>query len=153
MLYFANSSLEVSEALQRNSIRRLVPDPWHPAVLSRRDVVAYAAEDAPGSIHAAPCPLRQYPASGGNRRPGSELRLRVATGFLHEFSGFVVFAIGFAILWGMTIILRRREDQRPKAKRIDAILARRRSDAIPLCPSREYRAAVGAGVGSACDYG
>ncbi len=107
MLYFANASLEVAEAC--SGIRSMV------SYLTLGTLFAHLACDETGRIQKAILLLSTIPLAlmvnivrvSGTGILAAYFGSKVARGFLHEFSGFLVFGLGFLILWGEGALLRR----------------------------------------------
>ncbi len=107
MLYFANASLEVAEAC--SGIRSMV------SYLTLGALFAHLSGGKTGRIQKAILLLSTIPLAlmvnivrvSGTGILAAYFGSRVARGFLHEFSGFVVFGLGFLILWGEGAVLRR----------------------------------------------
>jgi exosortase len=107
MLYFANASLEVAEAC--SGIRSMV------SYLTLGTLFAHLAGGETGRTQKAILLLSTIPLAlmvnivrvAGTGVLAAYFGSRVARGFLHEFSGFVVFGLGFLLLWGQVAILRR----------------------------------------------
>ena len=113
MLYFPNASLEVAEAC--SGIRSMASY----GVLGV--LFAYLGRDrlsAPRQtlivVTAVPLALAvNVLRVTGTGVLATYVGSRAAQGFLHEFSGFVVFALGFLLLWGFSGLLSRVRRQAP----------------------------------------
>jgi len=107
MLYFANASLEVAEAC--SGIRSMV------SYVTLGTLFAHLAGGETGRVQKAILLLSTIPLAlmvnivrvSGTGILAAYFGSRVARGFLHEFSGFVVFGLGFLLLWGEVAMLRR----------------------------------------------
>jgi exosortase len=123
MLYFPNASLEVAEAC--SGIRSMASY----AVLGL--LFAHLGRDGLGArcgtlLVAATVPLALVVnvfRVTGTGILATYLGSRAAQGFLHEFSGFVVFTLGFVLLWALSSILRRRT-KRARSDRPQHVLVR-----------------------------
>ncbi len=112
MLFFANASLEISEAC--SGIRSMV------SYLTLGTLFAYLAGGETGWLQKAILLLSTIPLAlmvnivrvSGTGILAAYFGSRVARGFLHEFSGFVVFGLGFLLLWGEVAMLRRMNGKR-----------------------------------------
>jgi exosortase len=112
MLYFANASLEIADAC--SGIRSAV------SFLTLGILMAYLSGSslrASGKLFlvASTIPLAllvNVARVVGTGVLAAHFGTRAARGFLHEFSGFLVFALGFVMLWGLAGILRSFEGKR-----------------------------------------
>jgi exosortase len=106
MLFFANASLEVAEAC--SGIRSMV------SYLTLGLLFTHLAGDRMGWGRKAILLLSTVPLAlmvniirvSGTGILAAYFGSRVARGFLHDFSGFVVFRLGFVLLLGESILLR-----------------------------------------------
>jgi len=123
MLYFPNASLEVAEAC--SGIRSMASY----AVLGL--LFAYLGRDRLGARRGALLVATTVPLAlvvnifrvTGTGILATHVGSRAAQGFLHEFSGFVVFALGFLLLWALSNIFRRRT-KRARSDRPQHVLVR-----------------------------
>jgi len=107
MLYFAQAALEVAEAC--SGIRSMI------SYLLLGTLFAHLGGNRMGRTQKAILLLSTIPLAlmvnivrvAGTGILAAFFGSRVARGFLHEFSGFVVFGLGFLLLWGETALLRR----------------------------------------------
>jgi len=107
MLYFAKTSLEVTEAC--SGIRSML------AYLTLGVLFTHLAGGAIGRIGKAILLISTIPLAlfvnilriSGTGVLAAFFGGQVARGFLHEFSGLVVFAFGFVLFWGENLILKR----------------------------------------------
>jgi len=115
MLYFAQAALEVAEAC--SGIRSMV------SYLLLGTLFAHLGGNETGRTQKAILILSTIPLAlmvnivrvVGTGILAAFFGSRVARGFLHEFSGFVVFGLGFLLLWGETALLRRLNGRRAQA--------------------------------------
>ena len=107
MLYFANAMLEVSEAC--SGIRSAM------AYLTLGVLFTHLAGDAMGRVGKSILLLSTLPLAllvnilriSGTGLLASLLGEQIARGFLHEFSGMVVFAFGFLLFWSESLLVKR----------------------------------------------
>ncbi len=107
MLYFATTSLEVSEAC--SGIRSML------AYLTLGVLFVHLAGNAVGRMGKAILLLSTIPLAllinivriSGTGVLAHHFGGQVARGFLHEFSGMVVFAFGFVLFWLESLVLKR----------------------------------------------
>lgn len=107
MLYFAKTSLEVTEAC--SGIRSML------AYLTLGVLFTHMAGNAIGRMGKAILLFSVIPLAlfvnilriTGTGILATMYGGQVARGFLHEFSGLVVFAVGLILFWGESVILRR----------------------------------------------
>lgn len=115
MLYFANASLEVAEAC--SGIRSMV------SYLTLGTLFAHLGGGGTGRVQKAILLLSTIPLAlmvnivrvAGTGILAAYFGSKVARGFLHEFSGFIVFGLGFLLLWGESVLLGRMNGRRRKA--------------------------------------
>lgn len=102
MLYFSTAALEVAEAC--SGVRSMASY----AILGI--LFAYLGRDRLSALQRALLVAATTPLAlavnilrvTGTGLLATHIGSRAAQGFLHEFSGFVVFALGFLLLWGLT---------------------------------------------------
>ena len=115
MLYFAKTSLEVTEAC--SGIRSML------AYLTLGVLFVHMAGNTIGKTGKAILLMSTVPLAlfvnilriSGTGVLATFFGGQVARGFLHEFSGLVVFAFGFVLFWAESLILKRWISNCPRA--------------------------------------
>jgi exosortase len=105
ILYFADASLEVAEAC--SGIRSMV------SYGIAGTLLAYLGRERLSGMRQATLVAATIPLAlavnifrvAGTGVLATHMGTRAARGFLHEFSGFLVFAVGFLLLWGLSALL------------------------------------------------
>ena len=122
MLYFAKTSLEVTEAC--SGIRSML------AYLTLGVLFTHMAGNTIGRMGKGILLLSVIPLAlfvnilriSGTGMLATVVGGQVARGFLHEFSGMVVFAFGFVLFWAESLVLKRRMPNGPPALPVAAAI-------------------------------
>ena len=122
MLYFATTSLEVTEAC--SGIRSML------AYLTLGVLFTHLAGNTIGRVGKGILLVSTLPLAlfvnilriSGTGVLATVVGGQVAQGFLHEFSGMVVFALGFVLFWGESLVLKRWIPDGPSALPVAAAI-------------------------------